>query len=656
MSPSEVLHLYRRGALSEDEFMDAVSWAAEPPTTDQWKDVLGKLTMVFGVLLIVSGIILFGAYNWESLPRLAKLGLLQILLTGFWLFSRLRPLDSNEANSLLWGASLLVGAHMAVFGQVYQTGADSYTLFLAWSLLILPWCLISRSNLLWLTELVLFNLAFGLYWDQVVAQGFPTYAVANAVLNATLATAWGWAQKSQGSWLSPEIRNLTIACGLIPLTGAGCWGPFEGELYLVCTGLAAVFLGILYRNYRDEFPPMALLAFCGLALSISIAIRVFIELDELGLLLIGLSIIGLLTPTAGWLRRVHERAAKRPIPDDPEKAPPVPTTPLEVLQAQGILRNREHTPTETEAPLQVGCLTALGAWIAALFLLLFLALTVTNSEQAMGSCGLLLWCATIFHLRSQPSEFGKHLSFALHLAGGLMATYGLSHGLYVETIGLLSTAFVLVLGSFFGLKDNAARGLFGFGLVVIGSLLSREVGGGIGMSVWVLTIGAAVTMGLSHQKGWLLSHRADSYRPTIIGGSNGFLLIIGLASFNPDWLGDERDLVPWLLVLGSALLTAYAAFRARMPLPVIGSFLLLDILTVSSPGFAASVLIFVLSMQGKNRDLLVLSVFSVLVFGIQYYYNLELSFLLKSVTLIASGLLLLTTKRLLKTSETSHAL
>lgn len=33
----------------------------------------------------------------------------------------------------------MVGLSLAVIGQVYQTGADSYLLFLIWTLLLLPW-------------------------------------------------------------------------------------------------------------------------------------------------------------------------------------------------------------------------------------------------------------------------------------------------------------------------------------------------------------------------------------------------------------------------------------------------------------------------------------------------------------------------------------
>jgi uncharacterized membrane protein len=43
-----------------------------------------------------------------------------------------------------------VGVLQAVFGQIYETGADSYVLFLIWALLIIGWVAIGGYAPLWL--------------------------------------------------------------------------------------------------------------------------------------------------------------------------------------------------------------------------------------------------------------------------------------------------------------------------------------------------------------------------------------------------------------------------------------------------------------------------------------------------------------------------
>ena len=79
-----------------------------------------------------------------------------------------RGLDSGPGRIALLAAGFLVGVLLAVYGQVYQTGADPYGLFVTWGLLIVGWALIGRQAGLWMLTLVLANLSVILYWTQVL--------------------------------------------------------------------------------------------------------------------------------------------------------------------------------------------------------------------------------------------------------------------------------------------------------------------------------------------------------------------------------------------------------------------------------------------------------------------------------------------------------
>ena len=48
----------------------------------QWKQFLSIFLLAAGVGFTVAGIIFFFAYNWEDLPKLAKLGIVQTLLVA----------------------------------------------------------------------------------------------------------------------------------------------------------------------------------------------------------------------------------------------------------------------------------------------------------------------------------------------------------------------------------------------------------------------------------------------------------------------------------------------------------------------------------------------------------------------------------------------
>jgi uncharacterized membrane protein len=68
-----------------------------------------------------------------DLPGLAKLGI--VACCGVVLR---KGLESAIGKAAQIGASVLVGVFLAIFGQVYQTGADSWLLFAARAGLILP--------------------------------------------------------------------------------------------------------------------------------------------------------------------------------------------------------------------------------------------------------------------------------------------------------------------------------------------------------------------------------------------------------------------------------------------------------------------------------------------------------------------------------------
>jgi uncharacterized membrane protein len=129
-----------------------------------WATWLDRGLLALGAVLVLAGIGYFFAHNWDHLTNSDKLGLaggsvLLALAGGTW-----AGFDRFLGKILLLAASALVGVFLGVFGQVYQTGADSYELFVAWALLILPWVLLGRFMPLWLCWLALFNLAFYFYW------------------------------------------------------------------------------------------------------------------------------------------------------------------------------------------------------------------------------------------------------------------------------------------------------------------------------------------------------------------------------------------------------------------------------------------------------------------------------------------------------------
>lgn len=132
------------------------------------------LLLAVGTGLILSGIIYFFAFNWMEIPPLVKLWGIQFGLAGC-VAGAYFSLNRATGKLLLFSASVLVGVFMAVFGQIYQTGADAYQLFMFWSLLTLGWTLISNFSVQWLLWLIITNMFLALWWTQTGVKGGAIY-------------------------------------------------------------------------------------------------------------------------------------------------------------------------------------------------------------------------------------------------------------------------------------------------------------------------------------------------------------------------------------------------------------------------------------------------------------------------------------------------
>lgn len=137
-----------------------------------WQKFLRLLFITLGIGFTTVGILFFFAYNWASLHKFVKIGLIEGLLIIVALVIVCTRINSTVKNILLTGIAVLVGVLFAVFGQVYQTGANAYDLFLGWTLAITSWALIANFAPLWLLYITLINATIILY-DQQVAKDWP---------------------------------------------------------------------------------------------------------------------------------------------------------------------------------------------------------------------------------------------------------------------------------------------------------------------------------------------------------------------------------------------------------------------------------------------------------------------------------------------------
>lgn len=144
-----------------------------------------------GLMLIALSILYLLAANWWMLPKIAQLATPQVLL----LISAIASIGLVKSDALIQTlhtvCGLMLGLSLAVIGQVYQSGADSYLLFLLWSVLLLPWLYRKNSGILILLSFTGF-LSLVLAYSQL---GFSAWQL-NVAVHLWIALLWLYAQRA----------------------------------------------------------------------------------------------------------------------------------------------------------------------------------------------------------------------------------------------------------------------------------------------------------------------------------------------------------------------------------------------------------------------------------------------------------------------------
>jgi len=215
--------LTHEGHLSAATFKRALILTGHIPNQSSWQKFINYLLLVLGAGFTVSGIFFFFAYNWDNLSHFAKFGLIEIAMIAAIALAQWFGLEQLPGKIALLVAAMLVGALFALFGQIYQTGADAYTLFLNWAILIIGWVIIGDLPLLWLGLLGLVNLTWGFYWSQVLGeQAWPPtlFSTTLILLNGLALAVWEIAQYlgwQSGRWANRLIATVTLFIATITM-------------------------------------------------------------------------------------------------------------------------------------------------------------------------------------------------------------------------------------------------------------------------------------------------------------------------------------------------------------------------------------------------------------------------------------------------------
>ena len=333
-SHSNVQELACKLGLSENAYARALQLAELAPGRVDWLRYINHFLATIGALLIVAGVAAFFAWNWAELSYMVKFALIQAGIAGTALLAWRLGIDSMGGRAALFSSAFLVGVLFAVFGQVYQTGADPYGLFVAWSILILPLAIIGRQAALWILFQTLLILALIMYWTQVidppngwwqVAQLLgPLVWLSSTLMDSTLASlvftlnvvaliAWEYAVNRNVAWVQGRSYPRVIGFGalsnvLIPsvvfILGASFGDTIKlGFISPVLYVAASVVALYYYQFRRPDLLMLTMLAF-GAILVFTTLIGRYMPMDPGSILMLAILLIGQVAGAAYWLRHV----------------------------------------------------------------------------------------------------------------------------------------------------------------------------------------------------------------------------------------------------------------------------------------------------------------------------------------------------------------
>jgi uncharacterized membrane protein len=272
-TPAVVESLYHTGLLSQ-QGREAGMSLLEP--NKQWGYWISNLLLILGWAFILSGIVYFFAFNWHKMSSAYKFSSIQVLLlvclAGAWAHS----IDDLRGKLFLTGGCILIGVFLAVFGQVYQTGADSYVLFLAWAAIITPFVLIGQFAPLWAIWLVLINITAVLGWEQRLTLNYDQqsylYIVLLLINGAALCLReYLYIRKTeclQGRWHRILLCLSILVISFVPITSYIMTHGFNNTALLLSATVGFLMQMSFLYYYRFNFRDRWVFAMTLLSLSV----------------------------------------------------------------------------------------------------------------------------------------------------------------------------------------------------------------------------------------------------------------------------------------------------------------------------------------------------------------------------------------------------
>ena len=342
---------------------------------------------------------------------------------------------------------------------------------------------------------------------------------------------------------------------------------------------------------------------------------------------------------------------------------------LEQLVAEGLLddagRDTAVDRLERQAvqqPWYIRAMVGFGAWLASLLLIGFVGSFALMAEAGYAFVGIVFIGAAIFARRRYDNDFMVQAALAVSLAGQALLSWG-----FVQTIGgdepEAYCTFVIVMSSvlFFAMPDRIHRVI----MVLLAAACTTALLYFLHLNDVVPVLGpmlAAALVVLHLEQGMLIEEGYGSLlRPLLVGlmlAAFGLLLISTIYVL-PELTRGETEIYPrpWVstLILGALLLwvagrtlsTIDSVSGSRSAVVIYALLLLVVAGCHAAPGILLALIVVLLGAASGDRNFVGAGIGFLAIFLAAYFYGIEVTMLTKSITLVATGSVLLLARWLL---------
>ena len=274
-----------------------------------------KFFLLFSIVFLIAGVTSFTAYNWATMSNVEKLAVPSVLIiAGFVAYLFLEK--EIYKNLAIFFSSFMIGTLFAVYGQVYQTGADVWILFRNWAIfLIIPMVATGYYSVMTLFSIVV-AISISFYLDLYLSGAIVPFL--SSLIFGTILMVYPFLQKRFSFKFNNIFYNTMIGIFYICFIASGFAAIIVDDYSFIALILYIGFVGGVYlvgcgqlKKITIKILSITALGFFGVAFIMKMIKNIFFTDVTVYILLSLLVIIGTITAIVKSVDKIENENIKK---------------------------------------------------------------------------------------------------------------------------------------------------------------------------------------------------------------------------------------------------------------------------------------------------------------------------------------------------------